>query len=645
MPNGKHRFYAQDGTVLVGGKVFTYDAGTVTPRPTYSDQASTIPNTNPVILDARGEALIRWDGAYKYVLKTAADVTIETIDDFTPATLLMGGGSGAGMIGFLYAAVYGANTVGKWLQDLALSTGSTFIGFIQAGAGAVLRTSRDKMRELFSAKDFGAVGNGVSLDAVFIQAAHDALVATGKFGVLTLPQNCVFKCNVGLTVNVSLVRIDGNGSKLDFSGMAAGTAITLVGKGSGTPYAQSVGGIRGIEVAGPGATSVVNGIEFNNTPEAGTSHNTVESCPVHDFQIGHVFKNNAYCINVLNSGVYACGTGTQQPSGFANYGERISYIGSDIFNCTTVAIDMQNASGEYVMTNSSFDYNVKVANISGGRVNLMACHVEASTYASEPFVLSGATGATLLMNGGWMLCTGANAVSIVNANTTAGKGGGAFFRDVFMNNLTSASYFATGTGNVEVSNPILYDTPANFPVLLRLDQSLAIDGGFEQATPADVFITADTAAITSRLAGTDIVLSSVAVNPRSGARSLKMAKAFGAGSACGFAMVAPLRAGRRNAGVRLWYSKLGAQTGTMFVSYAFVALRDSPTVPAILKTSTAIGTTNVVLGAAAVAYTAIVGGFDLGRAPAWATHIAVIINADNVGAGDIYFDDFEAYEF
>ena len=73
-----------NGYPLVGGKIYTYEAGTTTPKATYTDASATITNANPVILDGSGRAAV-WlgDGAYKLVLKTAADVTIKTIDNIT----------------------------------------------------------------------------------------------------------------------------------------------------------------------------------------------------------------------------------------------------------------------------------------------------------------------------------------------------------------------------------------------------------------------------------------------------------------------------------------------------------------------------------------------------------------------------------
>lgn len=92
LPWIKTRFFDEDGNPLAGGKLFSYYAGTSTPLATYTDQSGLTANTNPVILDANGEANV-WinTAAYKFVLKDANDVVLFTVDNVQAPT---GGGGG-----------------------------------------------------------------------------------------------------------------------------------------------------------------------------------------------------------------------------------------------------------------------------------------------------------------------------------------------------------------------------------------------------------------------------------------------------------------------------------------------------------------------------------------------------------------------
>jgi len=55
-PTPKLQFFGTDGLPLVGGKLYTYQAGTTTPIATYTDYTGVTLNTNPVILDSAGQA-------------------------------------------------------------------------------------------------------------------------------------------------------------------------------------------------------------------------------------------------------------------------------------------------------------------------------------------------------------------------------------------------------------------------------------------------------------------------------------------------------------------------------------------------------------------------------------------------------------
>jgi hypothetical protein len=78
-------FFDNNGDPLVGGKLYTYMSGTTTPAFTKTDATGTVNNTNPVILDARGEASVWLDESivYRFVLKTSTDVELWTSDGIT----------------------------------------------------------------------------------------------------------------------------------------------------------------------------------------------------------------------------------------------------------------------------------------------------------------------------------------------------------------------------------------------------------------------------------------------------------------------------------------------------------------------------------------------------------------------------------
>lgn len=84
-PTPKQQIYGSDGNPLVGGKIYTYSAGTTTPLATYTDAGAGTANTNPIILNSLGQANI-WlasSSSYKFSVYTSADVLLYTVDNIT----------------------------------------------------------------------------------------------------------------------------------------------------------------------------------------------------------------------------------------------------------------------------------------------------------------------------------------------------------------------------------------------------------------------------------------------------------------------------------------------------------------------------------------------------------------------------------
>ena len=149
-PQPKLQFLDNNGVPLSGGKVYTYTAGTTTPLTTYTDYTGNTANSNPVILDSRGECSI-WLGtsSYKFKLTTSTDVEVWTVD------------------------------------NISVLTSSANITYVESGTGAVTQTVQSKLRLGYVyPEDFGAVGNGSTNDTTALQNAintgRDVYLAAGK---------------------------------------------------------------------------------------------------------------------------------------------------------------------------------------------------------------------------------------------------------------------------------------------------------------------------------------------------------------------------------------------------------------------------------------------------------------------------------
>lgn len=72
LPTGEQTFFDANGKPLSGGTVTFYIPGTTTAKDTWQDSGQTTLNSNPVVLDSAGRAIIYGAGAYRQVVKDSA---------------------------------------------------------------------------------------------------------------------------------------------------------------------------------------------------------------------------------------------------------------------------------------------------------------------------------------------------------------------------------------------------------------------------------------------------------------------------------------------------------------------------------------------------------------------------------------------
>lgn len=153
----KQAFADAAGGPLANGTLTTYLAGTTTPTPTWQDISQSVLNTNPIVLDARGECLIRLDPSltYKFELKDSGGATIWTVDNINGA-----------------------------------AGNASQVAYTPEGTGAVTTTVQNKLRDIVSVMDYIPVAERAAILAgTSVYDCTAAIQAAITFATPTLPGN------------------------------------------------------------------------------------------------------------------------------------------------------------------------------------------------------------------------------------------------------------------------------------------------------------------------------------------------------------------------------------------------------------------------------------------------------------------------
>lgn len=193
---------------LAGGKVYTYKSGTMIAKATYPTTAdagtSTNANTNPVILDSRGEASIVCTSATRLIVKDSADNVVWTLDE-------VGIGERADNDAFKF--VYTPNAVNRVLITNAATSNPPIIGATGADTNIGLSVS--------------SKGSGtLKLDGGATGTVDIGLTSTGA---INLRRAVTAHITLDVTGNATV------GGTLGVTGAATAGALTCSGVVSGVP--------------------------------------------------------------------------------------------------------------------------------------------------------------------------------------------------------------------------------------------------------------------------------------------------------------------------------------------------------------------------------------------------------------------------
>lgn len=205
------------GSIVPGGKLYFYQTGTSTPQNTYTTEALTVANTNPVIADANGLfGAIYLDPSlpsYRATLKTSADVTLVQWDGVpsnqNQATLLRVVSTDPSVV--LYDTDGTANQRKYRLRAIG-----------NAVTLGMLNDAENSETVLFSATA------GVSTIPATALVGVDALAGSSYTGTLTgyasPPTGTIYYCKIGAHVTL-FVPSAGSG----LSGTSNATSMTITG--------------------------------------------------------------------------------------------------------------------------------------------------------------------------------------------------------------------------------------------------------------------------------------------------------------------------------------------------------------------------------------------------------------------------------
>ena len=219
----KAQFFDESGDPLVGGKVFFYQAGTSTKQDTYSNLTNTSTNTNPVILDSRGEATISLNSTlrYKVILTRSTDTDPPTNPIWTVDNIPGSATDIYDSNGNLILAFTAATSAVNYVNITNAATGDA-----PSIAAAGTNTNIDL---IIKAKGTGSVNLGQATTTGVVLVADQPISDSSENEYLKFSKTASAVNEITVTNAAT-----GSGPSLSATGGDTNISVTLKGKGTGS---------------------------------------------------------------------------------------------------------------------------------------------------------------------------------------------------------------------------------------------------------------------------------------------------------------------------------------------------------------------------------------------------------------------------
>ena len=200
LPPAKSIFIDKNGKPLTSGTVDFYIPGTTTRNTTWQDAAETTPNTNPVVLDGSGGALILGSGNYRQVVKDRFgnliwdQVTSSAGSGGTTPTSV-GDGAAVGSIKIWSGTTPPTNYLFTYGQEVSRATYAVLFSILTSSQAAFCSSGSPILTGLTDTTNFWI---GMSVELSCVTAGQTTIIAKSSTTV-TLAVNSIISLNTTAT--------------------------------------------------------------------------------------------------------------------------------------------------------------------------------------------------------------------------------------------------------------------------------------------------------------------------------------------------------------------------------------------------------------------------------------------------------------